>query len=411
MHLRSAAIPLLFATLAARVGAQQVFVVAPSPGPGVFSTTIQPAVNAAVDGDIVLVKAGTYGGFNMFHKGITVSAEAGAAVSTTAIHVETPPAGTRLVLRGLTVVPSAGATTAAVTLNGCPGPVWIERCTLQGVGGAFKGSNGIGLHALNSPSVVVESSVVRGAQTFMVPTIAGASAIEAYNSKLYVHDCEIVGGDANPSPFGLASPGGAGISTYRSLLYVSGSTVHGGNGASVVAPGVNGGNGGPGLSMFGDSFALATTFTGGAGGAGGLGGSAGSPGLPVQIQAGTFTTLPGSARHFATESPVRELAVSNFSLTGAPGEIAAVIASPEPDLGFLFTPFSGPLLVSGTNALALQLAVLPPSGTATVPISIPSLGASSQGGIVFIQSFFFDSPLTTVSLGPVSALVVLDQTL
>src|SRR5262245_40132899 len=64
--------------LAAAARAQNVFVVAPSPGPGVFSTRIQDAVNAAADGDVVLVKSGSYPGFLAFGKSLTVVAEDGA---------------------------------------------------------------------------------------------------------------------------------------------------------------------------------------------------------------------------------------------------------------------------------------------------------------------------------------------
>lgn len=46
----------LMLLLTAGASAQAVFVVAPVPGPGVFSTDIHPAINAAAHGDLVLVK-------------------------------------------------------------------------------------------------------------------------------------------------------------------------------------------------------------------------------------------------------------------------------------------------------------------------------------------------------------------
>src|SRR5262245_20334465 len=66
--------------LATGASAQSVFVVASVPGPGVFSTDIQPAVDAAADGDVVLVKAGAYSGFTINAKGVSVVADAGASV-------------------------------------------------------------------------------------------------------------------------------------------------------------------------------------------------------------------------------------------------------------------------------------------------------------------------------------------
>jgi hypothetical protein len=46
-----------------------------------------------------------------------------------------------------------------------------------------------------------------------------------------------------------------------------------------------------------------------------------------------------------------------------------------------------------------------------VPISIASLAPAAQSAMVFVQSFFFDAPLTSVSLGPGSSAVVLDNSL
>jgi len=56
----------------------------------------------------------------------------------------------------------------------------------------------------------------------------------------------------------------------------------------------------------------------------------------------------------------------------------------------------GPLLVTGASVLAFSLGTVPPS---------------LFGATLFVQSVFFDVPPTTVSLGPVSSLVLLDASL
>ena len=47
----------VLAAIGSRAPCQQVWVVAPAPGPGVSFTDIQPAIDAASDGDTVLVRA------------------------------------------------------------------------------------------------------------------------------------------------------------------------------------------------------------------------------------------------------------------------------------------------------------------------------------------------------------------
>jgi pectin methylesterase-like acyl-CoA thioesterase len=85
--------------LAAGASAQSVFVVAPVAGPGVFSTDIQPAVDAAANGDLVLVKAGTYSGFTIDAKGVSVIADAGAAaVANGLVFVSNVSASQRVLL-------------------------------------------------------------------------------------------------------------------------------------------------------------------------------------------------------------------------------------------------------------------------------------------------------------------------
>src|SRR5262245_6669651 len=63
---------LLTAAPLARAG---VLVVSRTPGPGIDFTQIQPAVNAAVDGDTILVRNGSYMPFKIDGKSLTVVAD------------------------------------------------------------------------------------------------------------------------------------------------------------------------------------------------------------------------------------------------------------------------------------------------------------------------------------------------
>src|SRR6187402_812579 len=117
--------------LAAGASAQAVFVVAPVAGPGVFSTDIQPAVDAAANGDLVLVRAGTYFGFTIDGKGVSVVADAGATVVANGlVTVSHVSASQRVLLQGLTV--HGDNSSSAIITQDAPGPIWIESCTVTG---------------------------------------------------------------------------------------------------------------------------------------------------------------------------------------------------------------------------------------------------------------------------------------
>src|SRR5262245_50043518 len=178
MVFRTTSVPLLaLLVLAPLSPAQNVFVVAPAPGPGIFATEIQPAVDASASGDIVLVRAGTYAGFTVDGKGITVVADTNAAVDVSGeVVVRNVAAGASVVLQvrhvtkplspALEVTSNAGA----VSLEGCtfvanvqselgPGPtcrvdgcasVTFHGCLLRGGAGVpgpfFVTPGGRGLH-------------------------------------------------------------------------------------------------------------------------------------------------------------------------------------------------------------------------------------------------------------------------
>src|SRR4030095_11548979 len=145
--------------LASAASAQSVFVVAPVPGPGVFSTDIQPAINAAADGDLVLVEAGTYSGFTIDGKGVSVVADAGASVVANGLVFVTHVAvSQRSLLQGLTV--HGDNVLPAITLNANPGAIWIESCSVTG--GTRNASGLVGVSVNTSPSVVIQRSVMMG---------------------------------------------------------------------------------------------------------------------------------------------------------------------------------------------------------------------------------------------------------
>ncbi|HKD99366.1 MAG TPA: hypothetical protein VKE69_00020 [Planctomycetota bacterium] len=407
------------ALFAAPLASQQVLVVAPAPGPGVFSTTIQAAVDAASEGDVVLVKGGSYLGFLVARKAVTIAADAGALVSIrTPVRVFNLAASQRVVVRGLRIDVSgmfAGAASTAVLFQGNAGPVWLERCAIQGTLATDKGTSGVALATYGSESVVLERTWIRGGRWVQLPIVgpSGAPAVVAYESSVSLHDCDVAGGDAGPPWFPeYPTAGGAGIVSSQGRVFVSGSIVRGGDGGSTTVSLAGGGAGGPGLTAGGDVVALASTFSGGAAGLGGPGGSAGAPGVStILAEGGSFATLPGAARHFVAESPIREQQASTWTFGGASGEVAAAIVATDPAPGPLLPFFGGELLVSAASAVAFPIGTVSTSGSLAASIAVPSLPPALLGATLFVQSLFVDVSTTAVAIGPVSSLLILDSSL
>jgi hypothetical protein len=93
MHLPHAL--LAFAAFAAALSAQTTWIVDASNGPGTNFTEIQPAVDAASAGDVILVRPGTYAPISV-SKGVAILGQPGFTVSNNAI-----PSPIPVVLRGL----------------------------------------------------------------------------------------------------------------------------------------------------------------------------------------------------------------------------------------------------------------------------------------------------------------------
>jgi hypothetical protein len=382
--------------LAATASAQSVLVVAPVAGAGVFSTDIQPAIDAAVDGDLVLVEAGTYSGFTIDAKGVSVVADGGAVVSNGRVTVKNVTASERVLLQGLTFHGDDLAP-AIVTLN-APGAIWIESCTVTG----STSTTGPGLVAvsINScPSVVIERSLMTGGDaTTGGPVNMGGPALHVANSGVAVSDSQCLGGIGAATSSAGGGFGGSGLRVLSGFVFASGSSFQGGAGAAPVPPQFPGGVGGAGINTEAPVTLLQCTVAGGPG----------FPASPPTVVggAGSVAVLPGVARHFSIGSPVREGQMTTITAGGVPGETAWLLFSPSPSPPLLLLPFKGALVLPATSPL-FALGLIPASGTLPIPIVMPSLPAALQSTTAWCQSVF-TAPLTHAVLGPASALVILD---
>ena len=247
------ALPLL-ATPAAAQG--KLWIVSDSGCPKVDFATIQEAVDAAAEGDVILVRAkrsdAGYGDFTIDGKSLTVTGDgrhAPAIEGTVSIrNLLGPQTAT---VRGFTIRQFPLTSGMQFDLRNNLGTTWIEDCAMTGAV----------LHRSKS-AVFARCDGSRTATGGTGITLSGGSNAYLYDCRILGEGWEITGGSAKP---GADVPAG-------SRLFASGSTITGGwgrpGGGSSTGPCTGGGRGGPALRLGGTAHLLDTALIGGTGGPG-----------------------------------------------------------------------------------------------------------------------------------------------
>lgn len=396
--------------------------------------TIQAAVDAAVDGDTVLVKPGSYAAFTVTQKDLSLVGDGSPLpIVTGESRVLNLFTNQAVLLAGLDLrgVKLNGAPFPALTIADTLGAVRIEDCLVQGANGLWCPGSGLGCPS-PWPAGGVAAVVSRAADvTFARCVIQGGRGlddhigqnnpggdglvIEGARVSLYASDVRGGrGGGHSGSPGFLADGGNGGRGVFAIelgpepvVLHLSGTPIRGGAGgigADCIDPS---GWGGAGVQITGS----------GAGGAqlvriagnliGGVGGCGEPNGAPLLLSGGaTQAILPFSARRARVTSPVREGQPMQYVFEGEPGDRVFLIAGLVPDFRLLVASGGVLHLGSGTfGALAFQ-GIVPPGGILTVPATAPTLPPGVDGQRFFLQTFFRDlanarrlaTPLTPVVL-------------
>ena len=239
-------------------------------GPGVDYTSLQTAIDAASEGDLILVKPGSYGDFDL-DKMLTILGEPGSRVDVGVVHdIAERATLCQLEFKGLGI----GNCTGTVVLD----EVWGWYSATNG-GPSISVSNSADVRLIDIDRAVTSSSRVPSLSVF-------ASRVELSTSTLY-------GQDGSNKSTGYAGDGGVGLSvTGGSLLHMSRGEVRGGSGGDITTLIGYGYGGKGGTAMVVDASDVVVTgrakdlIKGGNGGEITLYGYAGDGGNGLEVKSG-----------------------------------------------------------------------------------------------------------------------------
>lgn len=394
-------------------------------GAGEF-TDPNVALAAAVSGDVVVMRAGTYVQFSdvyqVVDKSLTIIADGAVTMST--IGVATFDAAQRVVLRGLDVVAIDGA--SALGLSG-PGQLWAEDCTFVGddsISGFLGGPDGTPAVSLfDVGHAAFESCTLTGGMGALsfpflstsFPPSDGGPALSTIQASVSLHRSTLVGGVGGTNfDFGVDSntvtaEGGAGIDGVDSLVLVAGGSVTGGTGGvnDLAAPG---GDGGDGIVLTGASELRELADTTVAGGQGGLGGDGqGSSGTPRQVS-GDQTVFAATSRDYTIGGPSRESGIVTLSYDGEPNDLVGIFVALAPD-AIPLKSAKGTFLLGAPLFGNLLTLPIDATGSTSFDVPLPDLGFGPDDSVVlFEQAFVLGQADGKVLSGP-TVHVILDDSL
>lgn len=398
----------------ASFASQQVHVV----GPGQEYTSLQAAIDAAGDGDVILVKEGHHPTAAIDGKGLAIVADDPADLGFHRIGtlvISNLPVGRTVHVRGFQFS-EAASVLQRLRVSDCAGAVLVEDCQLD--------KATVSVVAIeNGSAVVLTRCILEGAKGHSMIGRPGAPALTTTNSSVAIYDCVLAGGDGgnDSSPDQLYSgpptDGGDGAVVHGGSLFASGSTLSGGDGGDMLT-GLSlatiCGDGGNGAALDGGAIfrRLNSPLLPGAAGTANYPrfGLPGNPGEPLVVIDGVAASIAEFARRLEIASPIREGQSTQLTMTGQPNEPCWI----------LFSLAAQPIYASGlrgTLVPALPVTVvglgnLPSGGVAAIPIQLPAgaLPPGIEAVPIHLQGMFAGASGPILLSSP-STLVVIDDAL
>ncbi|HTF90956.1 MAG TPA: right-handed parallel beta-helix repeat-containing protein [Planctomycetota bacterium] len=413
--LRSVAIAIASTLCASQAWAQVVIAERPQVGP---FTTLQTAVDAALEGESLLAAPGNYASFIVDGKSVNLFVTGnGDALITGQVRVKNLATAQTVVLSRLKVK-------AAVAQQNQPPVLEIQNVTghLRVQDSSFEGTSfplfvyvgyaGTGARIESSLNVVFSSCTIKGGTAsgnyFGEPSVDGGIGVDSVNSSVALYDCTVQGGNGSEE----SSPGGNGGHAYKALsygLFASGCTFRGGNGGAgdyVVCN--TSGVGGDGLRIdAGQAHLLANAATAGFPGGWSCGGPSGPPGQAIHpLNGAVIDQLPGLGRRiFMTRISADDVQVP-ITISGQTGDRVYLLLGRRPSYVFKKTLHGvwmvpTPMLSSGISAGTIGA-----NGTLIVSRNFEILGTAIGARVQWLQAMCVDSAGQATLTGPAHLLSI-----
>lgn len=388
---------------------------------------IQPAVDAAADGDVILVKPSgwPYEAFSIFDRSLTVAAQVPGTVKIKgAVRVANLEQGRSVELIDLS---GEGNEDSALRVVDNFGSVRVR-------GGTWKGSNATdpskfysAVYVVGSEDVSLSECLIQGGWAFSGNP--GGHGLYARNSSLALHSCTLYGGvggfGSDPWETGEGGLGGNGAFVQGGFLFATACKIQGGTGGTGEyssdpfgqGSGGVGGPGGVGLWVVGQSTngsgELAqvelrqVTLIAGPGGSGGAYGYLDGPdGLPMQVNGtASVQTLPGPAATFTSDGVWTMGQPEVVTFTGQPLAQVFLVASSLPQ--FKWLPAKQGVLLVGGLPLLKYLGACDATGVLTRTFVPPDQSAALEARVLHWQAWMLTSGSTPAVLaGPLTMALV-----
>jgi hypothetical protein len=385
-------------------------------GPGAGYPNIQSAVDAAADGDVILVR-GNASSATVTGKSLSIVADDPALPSMLGNFVIAGvPAGGMVLVAGFTISSGMGAPLSVVD---CTGAVRIQDFSLTSMN-YLSSAVRPALEVRNCADVAVSSSMMQGANGvyFGVGYVyGGIEAASVQDSTVSFHGCTMHGGNGangGSSSMGLplsGTPGAAGLVTFgTSNVFLSGCTLIGGNGGNGINGGgpppmcttttyshpTGGGAGGPAvlhlMPATGNGFANSAV-----GGMGGMSGVDQCGSQPVQAQSGAafqsngqpWSETSGIARVLNAPRVVRESTSFVLHFAGVPGDHVYLASSQQP-AHVPALSFDGVFLGQGPYRRT-SMGTIGSTGTLDVTLPLGDLGPGVAEDLRHLQCVMLDA--------------------
>jgi len=391
--------PLLVATPA---GANGIRIVSTTGGPSF--TTLQSAVDAAVDGDVILVGGGSYfGAVVIDDKSLWIVAPPVGEVAVTGlIAVRNLSAGKAVFVSGIGTTSNLG-----LDLQNNAGPVWLQFCTFRASQGgpatACNGSNEVFPVAriTNSSEVALFGCSITGGEggsaiAVLPPAIGGdgGTALSIVSSNVALHDTVLLGGKAGETEGCSSGPtAGDGCTvTGTGTAYLAGCTIRGGDGFDGLGTSTCGGPGGRGLVIgAGTPVHLATnTLLPSEGGHGFHPGMCNGPGGQGLVDNGAQLSIHAFQRPLFFGSTVHAGPLAyTVEVHGDPGDATSVVRASRPRWSFVPAADSVRLLPEIVPH-AYPPATIPPSGELLLDVGFAALPAGVGWRTAYAQGVVRD---------------------